>query len=107
MTKSRLVILITIKKTFNKFLAVKKETSVIEIFFSIVSLIDKLNRFEDLYYKLGDELREFDDERVQPKSRVRKLSETDNRRPTDDSDRRKKQRNKHERISKKPRFLSR
>ena len=107
MTKSRLVILITIKKTFNKFLAVKKETSVIEIFFSIVSLIDKLNRFEDLYYKLGDELREFDDERVQPKSRVRKLSEADNRRPTDDSDRRKKQRNKHERISKKPRFLSR
>ena len=107
MTKSRLVIFITIKKTFNKFLAVKKETSVIEIFFSIVSLIDKLNRFEDLYYKLGDELREFDDERVQPKSRVRKLSEADNRRPTDDSDRRKKQRNKHERISKKPRFLSR
>ena len=107
MTKSRLVILITIKKTFNKFLAVKKETSVIEIFFSIVSLIDKLNRFEDLYYKLGDELREFDDERVQPKSRVRKLSEADNRRSTDDSDRRKKQRNKHERISKKPRFLSR
>ena len=107
MTKSRLVILITIKKTFNKFLAVKKETSVIEIFFSIVSLIDKLNRFEDLYYKLGDELREFDDERVQPKSRVRELSEADNRRPTDDSDRRKKQRNKHERISKKPRFLSR
>ena len=107
MTKSRLVILITIKKTFNKFLAVKKETSIIEIFFSIVSLIDKLNRFEDLYYKLGDELREFDDERVQPKSRVRKLSEADNRRPTDDSDRRKKQRNKHERNSKKPRFLSR
>ena len=107
MTKSKLFILITTKKTFNKFLAVKKETSAIEIFFSIVSLIDKLNRFEDLYYKLGDELREFDDERVQPKSRVRKLSEADNRRPTDDSDRRKKQRNKHERISKKPRFLSR
>ena len=107
MTKSRLFILITTKKTFNKFLAVKKETSAIEIVFSIVSLIDKLNRFEDLYYKLGDELREFDDERVQPKSRARKLSEADNRRPTDDSDRRKKQRNKHERISKKPRFLSR
>ena len=107
MTKSRLVILITIKKTFNKFLAVKKETSIIEIFFSIVSLIDKLNRFEDLYYKLGDELREFDDERVQPKSRVRKLSQADNRGATDDSDRRKKQRNKHGRISKKPRSLSR
>ena len=107
MTKSKLFILITTKKTFNKFLAVKKETSAIEIVFSIVSLIDKLNRFEDLYYKLGDELREFDDDRVQPKSRVRKLSQADNRGATDDSDRRKKQRNKHGRISKKPRFLSR
>ena len=54
-------------RAFNRLLAVRKETSANEIVFSIVSLMDKSNRFEYIYYKLGDELREFDDDRVQPK----------------------------------------
>ena len=51
-------------RTFNRFLAVRKQTSAGEIIFSIVNLIDKSNKFEDSYYKIGDELREFDNDRV-------------------------------------------
>ena len=43
-------------KAFNRILAVRKETSANNFFF-IVSLIDKSNSFEDIYYKLSDELR--------------------------------------------------
>ena len=56
MTKSRFAVLIITKKAFNRFLAVTKETSTGEIIFSIVSLIGKSNKFEDIYYKIGDEL---------------------------------------------------
>ena len=59
-----------------------------------------------MYYKLGDELREFDNDRVQFKPRIRGLGQPDNRGPTDDSDGGKKQYDKHRRIIKKPRFLS-
>ena len=54
-------------RAFNRFLAVRKETSTNKIIFSIVSLIDKSNRFEDNYYKIGDELRELDNYRIQLK----------------------------------------
>ena len=43
-------------RIFNRFLAVRKETSTGEIIFSIANLIDKSNKFEDSYYKLGDKL---------------------------------------------------
>ena len=49
------------------FLAVRKQTLIDEPIFSIVSLIDKSNKFEDSYYKIGDELREFDNVGLQPK----------------------------------------
>ena len=41
-------------RAFNRFLAVGKQTSTGEIIFSIVYLIDKSNKFEDSYYKIGD-----------------------------------------------------
>ena len=95
-------------RAFNRFLAVRKETSANKIIFSIVSLIDKSNRFEDNYYKIGDELREFDNDRIQRKPRNQELRQKDNKQTrTDDSDRRKKQYDRQQRISKKLRFLSR
>ena len=43
-------------KAFNRFSAVRIERFTNEIVFPIVSLKEKPNRFEDIYYKLGDEL---------------------------------------------------
>ena len=57
-------------KIFNRFLVVRKQTSTGEIIFSIVNLIDKSSKFKDSYYKIGDELREFDNDRVQFKHRI-------------------------------------
>ena len=59
---------------FNRFLAVRKETCANKTIFSMVNLIDKSNRFEDNYYKIGDELRGFDNGRIQLKSRIREHS---------------------------------
>ena len=55
-------------------MAVRKQTSAGEIIFSIVNLIGKSNKFEDSYYKIGDELREFDNDRVQFKHRIREFA---------------------------------
>ena len=91
-------------RAFNRFLAVRIETSANEIVLSIVSLIDKSNKFKNSYYKIGDELREFDDDRIQPKQRTREPSQTDGRRTrADDSDRRKKECGRQRQISKRPR----
>ena len=57
-------------RAFNKYLAVRKETSANEIIFSIFSLIDKSNRFEDNYCIINDKLREFDNDRIQLKPRI-------------------------------------
>ena len=62
-------------RTFNKFLAVRKQTSAGEIIFSIVNLVDKSNKFEDSYYKTGDELRELHNDRVQFKHRIREFDQ--------------------------------
>ena len=43
--------------------------------FSNVNLIDKSNKFEDNYYKIGDKLREFDNDRVEFKHRIRELDQ--------------------------------
>ena len=53
----------------NKYLQVK-------FFFSIANLIEKSNKFEDSYYKIGDELREFDNDRVQFKHRIWEFIQT-------------------------------
>ena len=50
--------------------AVRKQTSTNAIIFSIVNLIDKLNKQKDNYFKIGYELREFNDVTIQPKPRI-------------------------------------
>ena len=76
-----------------------KKTPDSETVFSIVNLINKSNKSEDIYYNIGDELREFDIVRIQPEQRVRKFDKTDNRRPTPDRGR-EKQRDSNGQISK-------
>ena len=48
-----------------------------EIIFSTVNLIDKLSKLEDSYYKLGYELREFDNDRIQFKRRIQEFDQGD------------------------------
>ena len=48
-----------------------------EIIFSTVNLIDKVSKLEDSYYKLGYELREFDNDRIQFKHRIREFDQGD------------------------------
>ena len=47
----------------NRFLAIRKQTSIGEIIFS-VNLIDKSNKTKDIYCNIGDELNEFHNDRV-------------------------------------------
>ena len=58
-------------------MAVRKQTSTDALIFSIINLIDKLNKHKDIYFKLGDELREFNDVTIQPELRIREPSEGD------------------------------
>ena len=62
------------EKLFNRFLAVRKEKSANEIIFSPTNLIDKANNLEEVYYKIGDELKEFNNDRVQLKRTIRESS---------------------------------
>ena len=57
-------------RAFNRFLAAAKQTAIGKINFSIVSLIDKSNKFEGSYYKIGNELRELVNDGLQPKQRA-------------------------------------
>ena len=91
-------------------MVVRKQTSAGEIIFSIVNLISKSNKFEDSYYKTGNELREFDNDRIQFKHRIREFDQGDANRPraTETNGRNDNGTGKKTRqISKKPRFLSR
>ena len=94
---------------FNRFFAIRERTSTGEISFSIVNLIDKSNKTKDIYYNIGDELTEFDNNKIQFKHRIREFNQSDvnsrRHQPTT-------ARTKHDaeqrtqRISKKNRFLS-
>ena len=64
-------------RIFNRFLVVRKETSVDEIIFSIVNLIDKSNNLENTYYEIGDELKEFNNDRLQFKQTIPRSSSED------------------------------
>ena len=95
-------------RVFNRFLAVRKRTPDREIAFSIVSSINRSNNSEDIYYKLGDELSEFKDGKLQPKPGVWGARNVDNRTKsgsTFEGDRT-SDKKRHRWISKKPRFLS-
>ena len=94
---------------FNRFLAIRKQTSTGEIIFSIVNLIDKSNKTKNIYYNIGNELNEFDNDRVQFKHRIRELNQSDinsgrHEATTAATKHNAKQRTR--RISSKPRFLS-
>ena len=50
---------------FNSFLAVRKETSSpVEINFSIVKVIDSINKHDNIYSEISDELRDFKNDNV-------------------------------------------
>ena len=97
-------------RTFNRFLAVRKWISADEIIFSIVNLIDQSNKFEDTCYKIDNELREFDNDRVQFKHRIREFGQGTANRPkaAETNGRNDNGAGKESwQISKKSRFLSR
>ena len=73
MTKTKFV---TITATENKnfligFWPLEKKNLLI---FSTTNLIDKANNLENLYYKIGNDLKEFNNDRVQLKRTIRESS---------------------------------
>ena len=71
-------------RAFNRFLAVRKQTSTDAIMFSIVNLIVKSNNHEDNYFKVGDELRKFNNVSIQPEQRIQRVSKIQPDRETND-----------------------
>ena len=64
-------------KIFNRFLAARKEISSEKKIFSIVNLIDKSNNLQNVYYQIDDELKEFNNDRLQFKQTIRRSSSED------------------------------
>ena len=62
-------------RAFHNFLAVRKQTWTDAIIFFIVNLIDKSSKYKDTYFKIGDELREFNDVAIQLKPGIQEPSE--------------------------------
>ena len=103
-------------RAFNRFLAVRKQTSTDAIIFSIVNLTDKSNNHEDNYFKVGGELRKLNNVSIQPEQRIQRVSKTHPDRGTNDRRQQQQQQqqqrpgqnqnNGRRRVSKKPRFLS-
>ena len=54
-----------------------------EIIFSIVNLFDKTNRNDNIYFEINDELSDFNNDNVQYKRPIQRLSENDISRTTD------------------------
>ena len=82
-------------EVYNKFLAIRKETSANEIIFLIEKLVDNSNNTENIYYKINGELKEFDNDRNKFKRTIWGASTSDIAGTTG-----------QRRISKKPKFLS-
>ena len=56
----------------------RKQTSTSsEIIFSIVNIIDKTNRNDNIYFEINDELSYFNNDNVQYKQPVQRISESD------------------------------
>ena len=62
-------------KSFNCFLTVRKQTRANKIIFSIVTLIDKTNKNDNIYFKISDELSDFNNDNVQFKRPIQWVSE--------------------------------
>ena len=91
----------------------RKQTSTADkIIFSIVNLVDKTNKKENIYFELSDELSDFDNDIFQPEQTIQRTSEIDA--GIKASNVRKQQRQQQGkpttrndgRVSKKPQFLS-
>ena len=64
-------------KNFNCFLAVRKQTSPsADIIFSIVNLIDKTNKNDNIYVEINDELGDFNNDNVQYKRPIQRICES-------------------------------
>ena len=85
----------------------RKQTSpTSEIIFSIVNLIDKRNRNNNIYLEINNELSDFNNDNVQSKRSIRRLSESNISRTTDTDRNSQHTTRSDRRVSKKPRFLS-
>ena len=104
-------------RAFNRFLAVRKQTSTDAIMFSIVNVIVKSNNHKDNYFKVGDELRKCNNVLVQPDQRIQRVSKIQPDRETNDRRQRQQQQQQQQRsdqnqnngrrqVSKKYQFLS-
>ena len=104
-------------RAFNRFLAVRKQTSTDAIMFSIVNVIVKSNNRKDNYFKVGDELRKCNNVSVQPDQRIQRVSKIQPDRETNDRRQRQQQQQQQQRsdqnqnngrrqVSKKYQFLS-
>ena len=82
-------------KVYNKFLAIRKETSANKIIFSIEKLIDDSNNTENIFYKIDGEQKEFDNDRDKFKRPIRGTGTSDIAGTTG-----------QRQVSKKPKFLS-
>ena len=58
-------------------MAVRKQTSTsADIIFSIVNLIDKTNKNDNIYVEINDELGDFDNDNVQYKRPIQRICES-------------------------------
>ena len=91
--------------SFNSFLAVRKQTSTIgDITFSIVKIIDKTNKNTSIYLEINDELSDFNNGSF--KRPVQWISEGETRKETSADGRQERNTTRsNERISKKPNFF--
>ena len=55
----------------------RKQTPTIKIIFSIVNLIDKKNKNNNIYFEISDKLSDFNNDNVQYKRPIQRLSESD------------------------------
>ena len=88
-------------------MAVRRETSSLsEINFSFVKVIDNTNRHDNIYSEISDKLSDFKNDDVQ--RTIQQISESDTVRKTatERPDRQRREYTGNGRVSKKPRFLS-
>ena len=85
----------------------RKQTSTTsEIIFSIVNLIDKTNRNDNIYFEIGDGLNDFNNDNVQYKRPIQRVSESDIVRKTSTDGKQRQYATRNDgRVSEKPQFL--
>ena len=92
----------------NSFLGTRKETlSPSEIKFSIVKVIDNVNKHDSINFDTNDELSDFKNDIVQQAIQRASKSNTVGKRTTKQQHIRRRELTGHRRVSKKPRFRSR